>query len=201
MSKPSTRSERPSEPERHSDRCGSPERPYDPERSIGALITDLSRLVRRTFNRYLRDSELTQSQWQAIAYLRRWEGINQAALAELMEIQPITLARLIDRMAAAGWVERRPDPRDRRAVQLFLTEKAQPILVNMRAAGTLFQEQALAGIDAQERQQLIATLGKIKTNLAHAKLFGETSDTDSALSNPTPSNTDAAPTVATSPLK
>lgn len=143
-----------------------PQKPYDPERSIGALIADLSRLVRRTFNRNLRDSELTQSQWQAIAYLRRWEGINQAALAELMEIQPITLARLIDRMAAAGWVERRPDPHDRRAVQLFLTEKAQPILANMRAAGTLFQEQALAGISAEERQQLFDLLGRIKTNLS-----------------------------------
>jgi MarR family transcriptional regulator, transcriptional regulator for hemolysin len=145
-----------------------PQKPYDPERSIGALITDLSRLVRRTFNRHLRDSELTQSQWQAIAYLRRWEGINQAALAELMEIQPITLARLIDRMTAAGWVERRPDPNDRRAVRLFLTDKAQPILANMRAAGTLFQEQALAGVDADERQQLIGLLGRIKTNLSHS---------------------------------
>ncbi|HSB95776.1 MAG TPA: MarR family transcriptional regulator [Spongiibacteraceae bacterium] len=144
-------------------------KPYDAERSIGSLITDLSRLVRRTFNRHLRDSELTQSQWQAIAYLRRWQGINQVALAELMEIQPITLARLIDRMAAAGWVERRPDPRDRRAVQLFLTDKAQPILANMRTAGSLFEEQALAGIDELERQQLIATLGKIKANLASTK--------------------------------
>lgn len=151
------------------------QKPYDPERSIGALITDLSRLVRRTFNRHLRDTELTQSQWQAIAYLRRWEGINQAALAELMEIQPITLARLIDRMAAAGWVERRPDPRDRRAVQLFLTDKTQPILANMRAAGTLFQEQALAGINAAERQQLIAILGRIKANLSSPKAGADSS--------------------------
>jgi DNA-binding MarR family transcriptional regulator len=148
---------------------------------VGALITDLSRLIRRTFNRHLRDSELTQSQWQAIAYLRRSESINQAALAELMEIQPITLARLVDRMAAAGWVERRPDPRDRRAVQLFLTEKTQPILANMRAAGTLFQEQALAGIDDAERQQLIATLGKIKANLAQQLALddGTTESSDS----------------------
>jgi MarR family transcriptional regulator, transcriptional regulator for hemolysin len=146
-----------------------PQKPYDAERSIGSLITDLSRLVRRTFNRHLRDSELTQSQWQAIAYLRRWQGISQVALAELMEVQPITLARLIDRMAAAGWVERRPDPRDRRAVQLFLTDKAQPILTNMRTAGSLFEEQAMAGIDEAERRQLIATLGKIKTNLSLSK--------------------------------
>src|SRR6185369_10730145 len=134
---------------------------YDPERSFGMLIGDLSRMLRRNFNRHIRDSGVTQSQWQALAFLRRWEGINQAALADLMEVQPISLARLIDRMEAAGWVERRPDPNDRRAVRLFLTEKAQPILANMRAAGTLFQEQALAGVSADERLQLISLLGRI----------------------------------------
>ena len=161
------------------------DQPYDAERSIGALITDLSRLLRRTFNRHLRDSELTQSQWQAIAYLRRWEGISQVALAEIMEVQPITLARLIDRMAAAGWVERRPDPRDRRAVQLFLTEKNQPILANMRAAGTLFEEQAMAGISEAERHQLIATLGKIKANLSASHI----SPTKPFITNPSTEQT------------
>lgn len=146
---------------------------YDPERSIGALVSDLSRLIRRNFNRHVRPSGLTQAQWQAIAYLRRWEGINQAALAELLEIQPISLARLIDRMEAAGWVTRQPDPQDRRAVRLFLTEKAQPVLLEMRTAGTVFQEEALAGISADERDQLIRTLGKIKTNLSSAETRAE----------------------------
>jgi hypothetical protein len=77
-------------------------------------------------------------------------------------------------MTAAGWVERRPDPNDRRAVRLFLTEKAQPILANMRAAGTLFQEQALAGVSADERLQLIGLLGRIKANLSNSALTNST---------------------------
>jgi DNA-binding MarR family transcriptional regulator len=148
---------------------------YDAARGIGSLITDLSRLVRRNFNRHVRLTGVTQPQWHAIAYLHRWKGINQAALAELMDVQPISLARLIDRMEAAGLVERKPDPNDRRAVQLFLTEKAQPILADMRSAGTLFDEEAMAGINAAEREQLLATLDKIKANLSAAELNAERS--------------------------
>jgi DNA-binding MarR family transcriptional regulator len=97
-------------------------------------------------------------------------------------------------MTAAGWVERRPDPNDRRAVRLFLTEKAQPILANMRAAGTLFQEQALAGISAAERQQLIELLGRIKANLSKP-LDAPKPQTEST------SNRAGAPRAAASPTK
>lgn len=142
--------------------------PYNPDRSFGVLISDLSRMLRRSFNRHVRDSGVTQSQWQAIAYLKRWEGINQAALADLMEVQPISLARLIDRMETAGWVERRPDPNDRRAVRLFLCEKAQPLLSEMRESWLEFQSRALVGISAAELQQTLDTLVKIKTNLTDA---------------------------------
>lgn len=138
---------------------------YDPDRSFGVLISDLSRLLRRNFNRKVRDSGVTQSQWQALAYLRRWEGINQATLADLMDVQPISLARLVDRMESAGWVERRPDPNDRRAVRLFLCDKAQPLLDEMRESWLGFQALALTGIDAVELQQTLDTLAKIKANL------------------------------------
>lgn len=146
---------------------------YDPERSFGALISDLSRLLRRNFNRHIRDSGITQSQWQALAFLRRWEGINQATLADLMEVQPISLARLVDRMEASGWVERRPDPTDRRAVRLFLCEKAQPLLTEMRKSWLEFQAHALAGIDEAELQQTLTTLAKIKANLADGDAVAE----------------------------
>jgi DNA-binding MarR family transcriptional regulator len=146
---------------------------YDPERSFGMLIGDLSRMLRRNFNRHIRDSGVTQSQWQALAFLRRWEGINQAALADLMEVQPISLARLIDRMEAAGWVERRPDPNDRRAVRLFLCDKAQPMLNEMRVTWLDFQASALAGISDAEMQQTLDTLAKIKTNLTDAGATAE----------------------------
>lgn len=137
----------------------------DPSQSVAALIGDLSRLMRRSFNRYVRATGLTYPQWRAIIWLNKEQGINQAALAERMDIQPISLARLIDRMEAAGWVERRPDPHDRRAVQLFLTDKVQPILEEIREARGDFEEDVLAGITAAEQDQLRQLLGKIRMNL------------------------------------
>ena len=79
-------------------------------------------------DRRLQSLGLTQAQWRAIVHLSRSEGMTQATLAESLEIQPITLTRLIDRMESAGWVERRTHPLDRRAVQLYLTPQSQPIL-------------------------------------------------------------------------
>jgi MarR family transcriptional regulator for hemolysin len=136
---------------------------------VGFLLQDLSRLLRRNFNRRVQALGLTQAQWRAIAQLSRREGISQAALAELLEVQPITLARLVDRLEAAGWVERRRDPRDRRAVQLFLTGKVQPILAELweRAAET--REQALKGLSQRARGQLVDALDHMKQNLLQAE--------------------------------
>jgi len=141
---------------------------FDPRRNFGSLLGEISRLLRRNFNRRLRHFGLTQTQWQAIVHLRRCEGINQAPLAEAMEIQPITLARLIDRLEAGGWVERRPDPGDRRAVRLFLTPKAQPILTELRDAAEAVHEETCANMSVAEFEQLLASLEKIKSNLLHA---------------------------------
>jgi MarR family transcriptional regulator for hemolysin len=142
---------------------------FDPKRGIGFLITDVSHLLRRNFNRRVQVLGLTQAQWRAIAHLSRSEGMHQASLAESLEIQPITLTRLIDRMQAAGWVERRTDPDDRRAVRLYLTEKCQPILDEMyaRAADTL--EEALAGLPATARERLVDALSRMKENLSSAE--------------------------------
>jgi MarR family transcriptional regulator for hemolysin len=146
---------------------------FDPERSIGFLVHDVSRLLRRNFNRRVQALGLTQTQWRAIAQLSRNEGINQATLADFMEVQPITLARLIDRIEAAGWVERRPDPTDRRAVQLYLTDKAQPILALMHERAAETRERAMAGLPSDVRETLIETLRHMKRNLVEA-------DTESA---------------------
>src|ERR1700751_1352951 len=105
------------------------------DRSFGFLVSDVSRLLRKRFDQRARTLGLTRAQWQVLAYLARYEGINQTGLADILEIEPITLARLIDRMEEAGWVERRAHPSDRRARQLYLTEKAEPIFARMRALG------------------------------------------------------------------
>jgi DNA-binding MarR family transcriptional regulator len=141
----------------------------DPERSLGLLIHDLARLLRRNFDRRVQELGLTQAQWRAIVHLSRSEGMTQSALADSLEVQPITLARLVDRMEHAGWVERRSHPLDRRAIQLYLTDKCQPILeeIHARAAATL--DEATAGIAAGNQRQLIELLQRIKKNLVAAE--------------------------------
>jgi DNA-binding MarR family transcriptional regulator len=144
-------------------------KPFDPDRSLGVLITDIARLLRRNFDRRLQSLGLTQAQWRAIAHVSRTEGMSQAALAECLEIQPITVGRLIDRMEAAGWIERRVHPSDRRAVQLYLTAKCQPIIeeIHARAADTM--EDALAGFPAGTQRLLIEQMQRMKQNLIAAE--------------------------------
>jgi MarR family transcriptional regulator, transcriptional regulator for hemolysin len=139
------------------------------DRSLGFLINDLARLLRRNFDRRLQSLGLTQAQWRAVAHLSRQEGMTQSALAESLEIQAITLTRLIDRMESAGWVERRNHPSDRRCVQLYLTAKSQPLLAEMqrRAADTL--KEAVAGLSNGAQQQVIDALLLMKQNLATAE--------------------------------
>ena len=102
--------------------------PYDPERSFGFLLHDIARLMRKKFDQRARALGLSRAQWQVLAHLSRHEGINQSGLADILEIENITLGRLIDRMEDAGWVERRPDRSDRRARLLYMTEKAAPMI-------------------------------------------------------------------------
>jgi DNA-binding MarR family transcriptional regulator len=98
---------------------------------------------------------LSQAQWQALASLWQQQGVNQVTLAERLEIQPITLVRLIDRLQEAGLVDRKPDPEDRRAVQLFLTDKAEPLLDRMWEFATETREQAMGSLTEREREALI----------------------------------------------
>jgi DNA-binding MarR family transcriptional regulator len=149
----------------------------DPLRSTGFLITDVSHLLRRSFNRRVQDLGLTQAQWRAMVHLARSEGMNQAALAEHLDVQPITLARLVDRMQAAGWIERRTDPEDRRAVRLYLTQKCQPILEEMHERAMRMFDEALLGVSATARKHLFESLCKMKKNLSHT----EAAQTDGAI--------------------
>lgn len=153
-----------------------PNRP-SPDRSVGFLINDVARLLRRNFNRRVQPLGLTQTQWRAIVMLSRDPGMTQVALAETLEIQPITLTRLIDRMEAAGWVQRRSHPADRRAMQVYLTAKSEPILEEMyaRAAETLGE--ALAGMTAAAEKQLVNSLQRMKHNLVSAECATESKTT------------------------
>jgi DNA-binding MarR family transcriptional regulator len=134
-------------------------------RALGFLLADVSRLMRRRFDARAREMGLTRAQWRVLTQLRRREGINQSALAEIIEIEPISLGRHIDRLVEKNFVERRPDPRDRRAWRLYLTPEAQPVMDRLRALSNVNRKEVLQGIPAEESEALIETLLKIKGNL------------------------------------
>jgi DNA-binding MarR family transcriptional regulator len=141
--------------------------PLVPEgESLGFLLADNMRLVRRIAARYFEQYQLTLSQARALLGVRRWQGIRQVDLADFMDIQPISLARLLDQLAEHGWIERRPDPKDRRAFQLYLTPAAAPVVKMISAASAEFQQLALAGLTPEQRQALFTGLNKVHENLA-----------------------------------
>jgi DNA-binding MarR family transcriptional regulator len=142
---------------------------HDPTRNLGFLVHEVARLMRRSFDRRVQSLGLTQAQWRALVHLSRCEGMNQAALAEILEIQPITLTRLLDKLQQSGWIERRHDPADRRSFRLYLTEQAQPLLAELEAAGTEIRAEATAGMNQTTRRELIDLLCAIKTNLLAAE--------------------------------
>ena len=134
--------------------------------TIGFLLNDAARLMRKDFERRTRSLGLTRAQWQTLFHLARNEGCNQTTLADLLEVEPITLARTIDRLELSGLVERRADPGDRRARLLFLGERAHPLLEELRALGAETREIALAGISDDERTLLMTLLTKMRANLS-----------------------------------
>lgn len=138
----------------------------DLDRSFGFLVNDVARLFGRRFSHNGRRLGLTRAQCRTLARIARHEGINQAGLADLLEVRPMTLVRQIDRMEEAGWIERRPDPADRRARRLFLTDKARPILGRIRAVANDTRDEALALLSSAEKAQLIALLTRVHATLS-----------------------------------
>ncbi len=155
----------------------------DPERSLGFLLHDVSRLLRKRFDRRARTIGLTRAQWFVMAHLARNEGINQSALADILEIEPITLVHQLDRLEAAGWIERRLDPDDRRVRLLHLTDLGRVILGKMQKLGMETKAEAVTGLAATEQEALIDSLTKIKANLSArecASQAGESEENDVA---------------------
>jgi MarR family transcriptional regulator, transcriptional regulator for hemolysin len=136
------------------------------DRAFGFVVHDVARLLAKRFDQRAKSLGLTRAQWRALAFLAREEGINQARLAEMLEVEPITLVRLIDRMEEAGWVVRRPHPTDRRLRLLYLTEKAHAIFARMRVIGATVREEALGGLTGEEGETLIDLLLRVRANLS-----------------------------------
>lgn len=136
------------------------------DENIGTRLAQVSRLLRRSFDARARAVGVTRPQWQVLSLLSFHAGINQGGLAELLEVEPITLGRMIDRLQDAQLAERRPDPSDRRAWRLFLTDRGQMLLDQLRPLALEMYEVALEGIDKADRAQLMATLGRMRANLS-----------------------------------
>jgi MarR family transcriptional regulator for hemolysin len=111
---------------------------------------------------------MTRAQWAVLVRLDRSEGLKQSELAEILDLQPITLTRLLDRLAENGLIERRSDPNDRRANRLFLTSAARPLLERLSDLGTDMMSTVLEGLDAKTLEKLQRDLGLVRENLRGA---------------------------------
>lgn len=137
-----------------------------PQESLAFLLGDVSRLVRRRFDARARAFGVSRAQWGVLFGLSRNEGINQTGLADYLEVETITLCRMVDRLAEAGLVERRPDPADRRAWRLHLTAAAHPLLEQLRVLGAEVVAEGVAGIDPACLETAVTALGTIRANLS-----------------------------------
>lgn len=122
--------------------------------------------MRRAFQQRLEGSSLTLAQARALVHVSRHEGVRQVDLADMLEVQPITLARLIDQLADAGLVERRADPADRRAYRMFLTPAAASHLAAIRQVATAIQADALRDLDERQAAIFSFVLRKMRDNLS-----------------------------------
>ena len=133
--------------------------------NIGFLVSDVARLIRRRFEERASVIGITRLQWRVLTALRRNEGINQGALAEILELDAMNVCRMVDRLQKSGFVERRPDPTDRRAWQLYLTENANPLIEELMTLGQSLFDEITHGMSEDEKLILPEILGKLQHNL------------------------------------
>ncbi len=138
----------------------------DRQESLGFLLANVFHLMRRAFSERREGGALTLAQARALFYVSRNEGMRQIDLAELLEVKPITLARLLDQLAEAGLVERRADPDDRRAYHIYLTPAATPHLETIETVAASVRADALRGMSKQEVVALFSALRTMRDNLA-----------------------------------
>jgi DNA-binding MarR family transcriptional regulator len=142
-----------------------------PEPVLGSLVRDVARLMRRRFELRAREASLplSRSQCSVLFRVARDEGMTQATLAQILDMEPISLVRLIDRLELAGLIERRLNPRDRRVRMLYLTPAAQPVLEQIHRLAALVQEEACSDLPPERRETLMADLHRLKANLSARK--------------------------------
>jgi MarR family transcriptional regulator for hemolysin len=129
------------------------------------LLHDVARLLRHEADRRARAHGMTRAQWVILFWLERQPGLSQKELSEILEVEPITVARLIDRLEARSMVERRPDPKDRRIWRLHLLPPAEPVLAAIHEERANMHRRATTELDPATEQTMIEGLRRMKATL------------------------------------
>lgn len=144
--------------------------------SFGYLLNDVTLLFRKHFDRRATRFGLTRAQWRALKCLHVRPGIRQSELAEYLEMEAIAVGRVIDRLQAADFVERRADPNDRRCWRLYVTDRAKAVAEDMQAIACDLRVDATRDISVAELQAMIDTLNRVKENLQALDNASESSE-------------------------
>ncbi len=142
--------------------------PLSVNREFAFVLSDVARMLRTYADHKAAQLGITRAQWVVLARLDRAEGLKQTELAEILDLQPISLTRLLDKLCDCGLIERRPDPEDRRVKRLFLTPAARPVLEKLGALGENLMATALAGVPHEAVERMVVELGTVKENLRQA---------------------------------
>jgi MarR family transcriptional regulator, transcriptional regulator for hemolysin len=142
--------------------------PLSTNREFAFMLNDVARMLRTYADHKAAQFGITRAQWVVLARLDRSEGLKQSELAEILDLQPISLTRLLDKLCENGLIERRADPIDRRAKRLFLTPAARPLLEKLGDLGEELMGTALSGVDRESVRHMIEKLGVVKENLRQA---------------------------------
>jgi MarR family transcriptional regulator for hemolysin len=142
--------------------------PITPNREFAFMLNDVARLLRTYADHKAAKFGMTRAQWAVLVRLDRTQGLKQCELAEILDLQPITLTRLLDRLCDNGIIERRPDPADRRVKRLYLTPAAKPLLERLGDLGEELLGTALEGLDGAAVARMLQDLSVVKENIRQA---------------------------------
>jgi DNA-binding MarR family transcriptional regulator len=135
------------------------------DRDLMLLLNDVARLLRTRFDQRARARGMTRAQWVILARVDAKPGLSQNELAALLEVEPISVGRLVDRLEARGFLERRADPADRRLRRLHLLPAAAPVLEEITKAREVLVAELLEGVDLEVRSKVVDALMRMKNNL------------------------------------
>jgi DNA-binding MarR family transcriptional regulator len=139
-------------------------------------IGETAHALRKAFDRLAVGLGVTRAQWKVLFKLTRTPGLRQVELADMLDLEPITLCRIVDRLEEAGLVERSRDPEDRRAWRLHVTAKAQPLIDKLQKIGAELVEQAFTGIDPQDIETTRKVLARVRENAGRTTVMNRASN-------------------------